>query len=226
MSVVLITGCDRGIGRAMCLRLHDRGERVIAACLGDPRELRDRGIQVEPHLDVTRDDAVDGLARRLERDGVTLDWLISNAGVLGVDALGEIDFDEVRRQFEINAIGPLRVIQALAGRLQEGSKVAIVTSRVGSLGDNGTGGMYAYRASKAAANMVGLNLHHDLKGRGIAVLMLHPGLVATDLTKDFPKDMPWIQPDEAAAGLIRNIDELTIETAGKFRHANGAYLPW
>ena len=226
MSVVLITGCDRGIGRAMCLRLHDRGERVIAACLGDPRELRERGIYVEPHVDVTRDDAVDGLARRLERDGVTLDWLISNAGVLGVDALGEIDFDDVRRQFEINAIGPLRVIQALAGRLQAGSKVAIVTSRVGSLGDNSTGGMYAYRASKAAANMVGLNLHHDLKGRGIAVLMLHPGLVATDLTKDFPRDMPWIQPDEAAAGLIQNIDELTMETAGKFRHANGAYLPW
>jgi len=65
-----------------------------------------------------------------------------------------------------------------------------------------------------------------LKGRGIAVLMLHPGLVATDLTKDFPRDMPWIEPDEAAAGLIRNIDELTIETSGKFRHANGDYLPW
>ena len=226
MSVVLITGCDRGIGRALCLRLRERGERVIAACLGDPGELRERGVQVEPHIDVTRDDAVDGLARRLERDGVMLDWLISNAGVLGVDTLGDIDFDEVRRQFEINAIGPLRVIQALAGRLRAGSKVAIVTSRVGSLGDNGSGGMYAYRASKAAANMIGLNLHHDLKGRGIAVLMLHPGLVATDLTKDFPRDMPWIDPDEAAAGLIRNIDELTMETAGKFRHANGDYLPW
>lgn len=226
MSVVLITGCDRGIGRALCLRLHERGERVIAACLGDPGELRERGVHVEPHVDVTRDDAVDGLARRLERDGVMLDWLISNAGVLGVDALGDIDFDEMRRQFEINAIGLLRVVQALAGRLRAGSKVAIVTSRVGSLGDNSSGGMYAYRASKAAANMIGLNPHHDLKGRGIAVLMLHPGLVATDLTKDFPRDMPWIQPDEAAAGLIRNIDELTLETAGKFRHANGDYLPW
>jgi NAD(P)-dependent dehydrogenase (short-subunit alcohol dehydrogenase family) len=72
MSVVLITGCDRGIGRALCLRLRERGERVIAACLGDPGELRERGVQVEPHIDVTRDDAVDGLARRLERDGVML----------------------------------------------------------------------------------------------------------------------------------------------------------
>ena len=226
MSVVLITGCDRGIGKAMCLALHDRGDRVIAACLGDSQELRERGIDVEPDLDVTRDDAVDRLARRLEADGITLDWLISNAGVLGVDGLGKIDFDDVRRQLEINAIGPLRVIQALMGRLQAGSKVGIVTSRVGSLGDNGSGGMYAYRMSKAAANMVGLNLHHDLKGLGIAVLMLHPGLVATELTRDFPRDMPWIQPDQAAKGLIRNMDELTLETAGKFRHANGEYLPW
>ena len=226
MSTVLITGCDRGIGRAMCLQLQERGDRVVAVCLGDSQDLRDRGIRVEPHVNVTRDDAVNDLASRLEADDVTLDWLISNAGVLGVDELGKIDFDDVRRQFEINAIGPLRVVQALAGRLQAGSKVGILTSRVGSLEDNTTGGMYAYRASKAAANMVGLNLHHDLKDRGIAVLMLHPGLVATDLTKDFPRDMAWIEPEEAATGLIRNIDELTIETAGKFRHSNGEYLPW
>ena len=86
--------------------------------------------------------------------------------------------------------------------------------------------MYAYRVSKAAANMVGLNLHHDLKGRGIAVLLLHPGMVATDLTKEFPREFPWIEPEEAATGLIRNIDELTLETAGRFRHSNGEYLPW
>jgi NAD(P)-dependent dehydrogenase (short-subunit alcohol dehydrogenase family) len=226
MSTVLITGCDRAIGRAMCLQLQERGDRVVAVYLGDPQDLRDRGLRVEPHIDVTQDDAVNALAGRLEADDVRLDWLISNAGVLGVDELGKIDFDDVRRQFEINAIGPLHVVQALAGRLQAGSKVGILTSRVGSLEDNTTGGMYAYRASKAAANMVGLNLHHDFKDRGIAVLMLHPGLVATDLTKDFPRDMPWIEPEEAATGLIRNIDELSLETEGRFCHSNGEYLPW
>ena len=210
----------------MCLQLHARGERVIAACLDDSQELRDRGIHVEPHVDVTQDDAVHRLAIRLIDEGIKLDWLISNAGVLGVDELGQIDFQEVRRQFEINAIGPLRIIQALVETLQPGSKIGIITSRVGSLGDNSSGSMYAYRMSKAAANMAGLNLHHDLMGRGIAVLMLHPGLVATDLTKDFPRDMPWIQPDQAAKGLIRNMDQLTMETSGKFRHSNGEYLPW
>jgi len=162
MSTVLITGCDRAIGRAMCLQLQERGDRVVAVYLGDPQDLRDRGLRVEPHIDVTQDDAVNALAGRLEADDVRLDWLISNAGVLGVDELGKIDFDDVRRQFEINAIGPLHVVQALAGRLQAGSKVGILTSRVGSLEDNTTGGMYAYRASKAAANMVGLNLHHTI----------------------------------------------------------------
>jgi NAD(P)-dependent dehydrogenase (short-subunit alcohol dehydrogenase family) len=74
--------------------------------------------------------------------------------------------------------------------------------------------------------MVGLNLHHDLSKRGIAVLMLHPGMVATDLTKDFPGDHKYIQPGEAAAGLIRNMDRLTLESSGKFQHSNGEYLPW
>jgi NAD(P)-dependent dehydrogenase (short-subunit alcohol dehydrogenase family) len=146
--------------------------------------------------------------------------------VLGLDELGKIDFDDVRRQIEINTIGPLRTIQALLNHLAQAAKVGIVTSRVGSLGDNGSGGMYAYRISKCAANMVGLNLHHDLSKRGIAVLMLHPGLVATDLTKNLPGNATYIQPDEAAAGLIRNMDRLTLETFGRFQHANGEYLPW
>jgi 2-glutathionyl-2-methylbut-3-en-1-ol dehydrogenase len=104
--------------------------------------------------------------------------------------------------------------------------VGIVTSRVGSLGDNGSGGMYAYRMSKAAANMAALNLHHDLSPRGISVLALHPGMVATALTKDYPGNHAYIQPEEAAAGLIRNMDELTIKTSGSFQHSNGSYLPW
>jgi NAD(P)-dependent dehydrogenase (short-subunit alcohol dehydrogenase family) len=80
--------------------------------------------------------------------------------------------------------------------------------------------------SKAAANMLALNLHHDLAKRGISVLALHPGMVATDLTKNFPGNFSYIQPDEAARGLIGCMDELTPATSGRFRHANGQYLPW
>ena len=101
-----------------------------------------------------------------------------------------------------------------------------MTSRVGSLTDNESGGMYAYRVSKCGANMVGLNLHHDLKKKGHSVLLLHPGMVATDLTKDIRGELEWDTPENAAAGLIRNMDELTPETSGQFRHANGDFLPW
>ena len=148
------------------------------------------------------------------------------AGVLGLDELGSIDYDDVRRQLEINTIGPLRTIEAVRDLLHDGSKVGIVTSRVGSLADNSSGGMYAYRISKAAANMVALNLHHDLSKRGISVLALHPGMVATDLTKDYPGDYDYITPDQAAEGLIADLDALTPETSGRFQHSNGTFLPW
>ena len=223
---VLVVGADRGIARALAEGYLDAGDHVIAACLGCSSALEQGGARVEPRVDVTSDAAVAGMVSRLQEDGVTVDVLVHVAGVLGVDRLGEIDLEDVRRQFEINALGPLRVVQACLPLLAPGARVGIVTSRVGSLSDNGSGGMYAYRVSKAAANMVGLNLHHDLAPRGIAVLMLHPGMVATDLTKDLPGDFDYIQPEEAAAGLMRNMDDLTLEDSGRFRHANGEYLPW
>ena len=230
MATVLVVGADRGIAYCIATQLHQRGDEVIAACLGDGENLARQGIRVEPEVDVTSAIAVqrmaDRLAAQLGARSVWLDWLLHVAGVLGLDQLGAIDYDDVRRQFEINAIGPLRTVEALRDLLADDAKVGIVTSRVGSLGDNGSGAMYAYRMSKAAANMAALNLHHDLSPRGISVLALHPGMVATDLTKDYPGQHAYIQPEEAAAGLIRDMDELTIKTSGRFQHANGEYLPW
>jgi NAD(P)-dependent dehydrogenase (short-subunit alcohol dehydrogenase family) len=224
MAVVLVTGADRGIANAICRQLFARGDSVIAACLGDSPELRAAGIAIEPRIDVTSDKAVGDLAKRLKAAGTKLDWLLNVAGVLGTDTLGQIDPNDVRRQFEINALGPLRVTQALLDLLKPGAKVGIVTSRVGSLGDNTSGGFYAYRMSKAAANMLALNLHHDLTKRGVSVLALHPGMVRTQLTKGIPGT--YIEPEEAARGLIRCMDELSPTTSGRFRHANGEYLPW
>jgi NAD(P)-dependent dehydrogenase (short-subunit alcohol dehydrogenase family) len=224
MATILIVGADKGIAHCMVQQLTARGEDVYASCLQDGAETAKAGGKVIPHIDVTSDDDVAKLRRALE--GVELDWLVHVAGVLGVDELGKIDLSDVRRQFEINAMGPLRTVQALLGNLGEGAKVGVVTSRVGSLSDNGSGGMYAYRMSKAAANMATLNLHHDLAKRGIAVVALHPGLTATDRTKEFPRDLPWITPEAAAEGLIRNMDNLAPENAGRFQHSNGEYLPW
>jgi NAD(P)-dependent dehydrogenase (short-subunit alcohol dehydrogenase family) len=125
------------------------------------------------------------------------------------------------QQYHINTLGPLRVTKALQKNLSDGSKVGIVSSRVGSMEDNGSGDNYGYRCSKAAVNMVGVNLHHDLSPKGIAVALLHPGYVATDMAGG-----GGISPVDSAAGLIARLDELNLENSGGFWHAEGYTLPW
>ncbi len=110
----------------------------------------------------------------------------------------------------------------LLDNLGEGSKVAIITSRMGSIGDNTSGSRYGYRMSKAAVNIAGVSLAHDLREREIAVAILHPGFVRTGMTNHSGN----IDPPEAARGLLARIDELTLETSGGFWHANGERLPW
>lgn len=226
MITTVVIGADRGIANSIARQSLERGERVIAACLAGNDALAEAGAEVHGNVDVTSGPAIDTFAAQLSAQNVSIDRLFHVAGVLGLDEFGTIDYDDVRRQFEINTLGPLRTIEALAPLLHEGSKVGVLTSRVGSLGDNGSGGMYAYRVSKAAANMVVLNLHHDLSKRGIHVLALHPGMVATELTKDYPGDFDYITPDVAAAGLIADLDGLTAQTSGRFQHSNGEFLPW
>ncbi len=226
MKNILVVGADRGIANAICKQLDARGDSVIAACLGEGEGFAEGGVDTIGGIDVTSATAVRKLVEGLRARNARLDWVLHVAGVLGLDELGAIDYDDMRRQFEINTLGPLRVVEACIPFVGSGSKVGIVTSRVGSLGDNGSGGMYAYRVSKAGANMVALNLHHDLSKRGIAVVALHPGMVATDLTKDYPGNFNYIQPADAARGLIARMDELTSESSGQFRHANGDKLLW
>lgn len=226
MATYLVVGADRGIGRSICTALAKRGDAVTAVCMGDGVAYAGSKVAVIPEVDVTSDAAVAKMALALKVKGARIDVLIHVAGVLGLDQLGKIDYDDMRRQFEINTLGPLRAVEASLPFLAEGAKVGIITSRVGSLSDNGSGQMYAYRVSKAGANMVALNLHHDLAKRGIAVGALHPGMVATDLTKDYPGNFNYITPDEAAAGLIARMDALTAATSGRFWHANGEQLPW
>ena len=167
MGVYLITGAEKGIGRALALALHERGETVIAVCLNDSDELRKLGIQVEPNIDVTDMSAIKALASRLGESGTNIDVLISNAGIFRGDRFGELNYDDILRQFSVNALGPLRVCEALRDCLAEDAKVGIITSRMGSLGENGSGRCYGYRLSKAAANMVGINLY-STSSRGTA----------------------------------------------------------
>lgn len=217
--ICLVTGANRGIGLELTGQLRDRGYHVIAACRRASPELEALGVEVVSGVDV----ASDGVGARLAAAvaGRSLDLLVNNAGILTNESLADLDLDRIRRQFEINSLGPLRVTHALLPYLHSGSKVAIVTSRMGSIDDNTSGSRYGYRMSKAAVNMAGVSLAHDLRGRGIAVALLHPGLVATAMTGHH-----GIPPAEAATGLIARIDALTLESSGTFWHQNGETLPW
>lgn len=220
MARTVVTGSNRGIGLELCRQLRARGDDVVAICRESSTDLDALGVRVLSGVDVTVDDHVDRLATEL--GGVSIDVLINNAGILTDESLEDLEFGRIRRQVEVNALGPLRVTAGLRHLLRKGSKVAIVTSRMGSIADNTSGGRYGYRMSKAAVNMAGVSLAHDLKERGIAVAILHPGFVRTDMTSH----QGLVDPPESAAGLLARIDELTIETSGTFWHMNGEILPW
>ncbi|KAB8162308.1 SDR family NAD(P)-dependent oxidoreductase [Lysobacter maris] len=223
MKTVLITGANRGIGLALTRRFSARGDKVIAVCRNSSPELEATGAQVEAGIDVSDAAALAELAGRLGHTRV--DVLVCNAGILSREVFGDIDgdgFEAMRRQFEINTLGPLRTVQVLAGVLGEGSRVGIITSRMGSMADNGSGGYYGYRASKAAVNAIGRSLAIDLKPRGIDVFLLHPGFVSTDMVDNAGE----ISPDESAAQLVERLDTLSDADSGSFWHANGTPLPW
>jgi NAD(P)-dependent dehydrogenase (short-subunit alcohol dehydrogenase family) len=218
--IALVTGANRGIGLALVRRLAEKGRDVIAVCRRSSPALDALGVRVEAGIDVTSDDAIATLARRLE--GVALAELVCNAGILREDDLADVTFDDVRAQFEVNALGPLRVVKAFRPNLGKGSKIALITSRMGSIGDNGSGGSYGYRMSKAALNAAGVSLARDLQPAGVAVAILHPGWVKTDMTGDTGN----VDAAEAAKQLVDRIDALTLESTGTFWHANGQKLPW
>ena len=220
MANVVVSGASRGIGLELARQYRDRGDQVVAACRQATDELKKLGVEVVEGVDVTDQAAVSGLVKAVGKRHV--DILVNCAGVLSDESLADLDFDRIRYQFEVNSLGPLRVTAALRENLEPGSKVAIVTSRMGSIEDNTSGGRYGYRMSKCAVNMAGRSLAHDLREAGVAVAVLHPGFVRTDMTGH----QGLVDPPESAAGLIARIDELTLESSGGFWHANGERLPW
>lgn len=223
MSTTLVTGANRGIGLEFCRQLKARGDDVIAVCRSSSPDLDQLDIEVIEDVDVADPESVAQLASRLT--GRPIDILINNAGVLRRDSLGTLAAESVTDmvdQFRTNSLGPILVTEALMPNLQKGSKVGIVTSRMGSVTDNTSGGYYGYRMSKAAVNIAGVSLARDLADRGIAVALLHPGYVRTDMTGQ----EGFIDPDEAARGLIQRLDELSMTSSGGFWHTNGEALPW
>jgi NAD(P)-dependent dehydrogenase (short-subunit alcohol dehydrogenase family) len=220
MATWCVVGSNRGIGLEMVRQLQKRGDTVLAACRKASPELRATNAELIEGVDVTTDDGVRALGEKLA--GRSLDGLVVVSGVLRRVPLDNLDVNEIRSEFETNALGPLRVVHAALGSLKEGSKIALITSRMGSIADNTSGGHYAYRMSKAALNMAAKSLSIDLKGRGVAVCLLHPGFVRTEMTGGHGD----VDPEVAAERLLQRIDALSVANTGTWWHANGDVLPW
>ena len=217
---IVITGANRGIGLTMCMHFKAQGDRVFALCRKTSVELTALDVNIIENIDVTSDLGIANMVSGLKH--LDIDVLVCNAGVLRDESLANLDLNTIREQFEVNALAPLRVVASLQKQLKKRAKVALITSRMGSIADNDSGGRYGYRMSKAALNAAAMSLSHDLANNEVAVGIYHPGYVQTEMV-NYAGD---ISASNAAKKLVELINQLTLAQSGIFKHSNGNVLPW
>jgi NAD(P)-dependent dehydrogenase (short-subunit alcohol dehydrogenase family) len=219
LARVVITGGETGLGLSLVRAYTDAGDRVSVLCRASTPELDALGPEIHPGIDITNAAAVYRAAA--EMGDVPIDILINNAGIMIDDDIESLDVGSVRLQFEVNALGPLNIALAFRKRLRRNSKLVNISSRLGSVGDNESGGDFGYRMSKAAQNMLTSNLAIDLGEEGIVVVAAHPGIVASNMTGG--KGTP---SNEVARDLRATIEQLTADATGRFIDRFGKELPW
>lgn len=217
---VAVTGANRGIGLALTKEFVQKGYTVFALCRNTSPALAELNANVVTGVDVASEQGLHTMVEALAN--VKIDLLVCNAGILRDEQLGQLNVDTIREQFEVNAIAPLLVVERLQEQLKDGGKVAMITSRMGSIADNTSGGRYGYRMSKAALNIASVSLAQDLAHRNIAVGIYHPGYVQTDMV-NMGGDISSTIAAERIVGLI---DDLSMQSSGTFKHSNGETLPW
>ncbi|NQZ23331.1 MAG: SDR family oxidoreductase [Colwellia sp.] len=217
---IVITGANRGIGLAMAKKFQTQGDNVYALCRQSSAALNELAVHVIVDIDVATDAGIKNMTKSLS--GIGIDVLVCNAGILRDESLTDMNIETIREQFEVNALAPLRIVDALQSNLNPDGKVAMITSRMGSISDNGSGGRYGYRMSKAALNAASMSLSKDLSNQDVAVGIYHPGYVQTDMVNHGGD----ISADESAGRIVGLINELTMNGSGVFRHSNGEVLPW
>ncbi len=228
---ILITGANRGIGLEMVRYSMEQGWRVFACCrnphnadqLFNIAKLSNGMISV--HIaDMQELSTLQALSYELRNEPI--DILINNAGVYGSDKnkFGSVDAESWLQTFQVNTIAPLKMVEAFSEQLQIGKRklVACMSSKMGSMDDNGYGGSYIYRSSKAALNAVVKSLSIDLKSLGIISVALHPGWVKTDMGGAEAE----ISTRECVEQLFHNIKSLTISDSGRFIDIDGSDIPW
>jgi len=246
MPTYVVTGASSGIGLNLVKALAARGDKVYATCR--KKESSATGVDLISKVegDVTIVEGVDvsndevGAALKAAFAGVTIDVLVHNAGGIngtrsleGMAVLGDQKLDAVTparmaEAFNLNAVGPLRVQQALMPQMAApGGKIAVISSGMGSIGDNGSGGIYAYRTSKSAVNSIFKGISCDVKEQGISVVCVNPGMVVTEFGPgpEAIAKMGGITVEESVSGLLKVFDALTLETTGKFMTVSSGGKP-
>lgn len=230
-STILITGANRGIGFELTQQYAEAGWRVIACCREPDKAQEldgvrsDHGEQVSIHrLDVTNSEPIKALVTSME--DTPIDILLNNAGIYGQrdDSLGNIDEDKWLETFRVNTIAPIKVMEAFIDVVAASKRkvFASITSKMGSMADNTSGGSYVYRSSKAALNAAMKSAANDLEGRGISVVVIHPGWVQTDMGG--PSAL--LSVEQSAKSIRELLGRVSIEDTGKFFNYDGTVIPW
>ena len=228
---ILITGANRGIGLEMVKYANEQGWRVFACCRNPHNADNLFNIaklsngQISVHIaDMQELGTLQALSYELRNDSI--DILINNAGIYGSDKnrFGSVDAESWMQAFQVNSIAPLKMVEAFSGQLFMGKRkiVACMSSKMGSMADNGYGNSYIYRSSKAALNAVVKSLSIDLKEQGVISVALHPGWVKTDMGGPDAE----ITTRESVDQLFHHLLKLTIEDSGRFIDIDGSDIPW
>ena len=223
---IFVTGANRGIGLEFVRQLTTRGETVLASCrqpekANDLKSLLSEGWIIP--IDVTIQDSIVQGAKVVRKKFNRIDLLINNAGVMGERGNPDIpDWDILMSTFLTNAAGPVFVTKYLKTLLKKGSKVVNISTLMGSIEDNSSGGYYAYRMSKAALNMASKNLNHELGVMGVTVLTFHPGWVRTDMGGSGAN----LSVETSVSEMLNVIESSGPEKSGTFLRFDGERLPW
>ena len=228
MTTVLVTGANRGLGYEFVKQYSENKFDVFACCrnVNEAKKLKElaeisENIKIY-ELDVGNIKTIKNLSQQLQNEKI--DVLINNAGIYRSSTVGNINYDEWIESFKVNTIAPYQIVENFLEQIinSDLKKVVSITSKMGSIDDNTSGGSYIYRSSKTALNSMMRSLTHDLKNQGVATLTLHPGWVRTDMGGPGG----WINSIESVQGMIKQIDKLTIDDSGKYLDYAGKTINW